>query len=345
MRKKSASPSSAKGSKSTSSKQKSLDSQAIINKTVALNSSLLAAETTQLESFIKSRSKFLDEEIEKMRLKLHTPSTEVNLKGDKKGSSSDSGSNRNATQDINSNRAERFIDAELHESDRRQQQNRDDRQNNYSDNYSNSGGIDSRKNYESNLLPGQFRIKPVDGKLADIGTEDLRDEYNRDRENYGSREDREGRDYGEREDHRRIKDKRQNADSRDEGYKKNNLGESRGYDQYDTGMMSQNRRNFINPRGRGYDEGKSEINPKYGMNESFEAGNRQRNRFGEDDNDDRNNFDSGTFSAFRSEDKNLSMNLSKEVSAENSHSMKDLFDRIKNGKYVIISRKHFFCFN
>lgn len=44
-------------------------------KSAALDNALVKAETTQLESYIKSRSQFLDVEIDKLRNKLHAPLT------------------------------------------------------------------------------------------------------------------------------------------------------------------------------------------------------------------------------------------------------------------------------
>jgi hypothetical protein len=44
-------------------------------KSAALDIALVKAETTQLESYIKSRSQFLDVEIDKLRNKLHAPLT------------------------------------------------------------------------------------------------------------------------------------------------------------------------------------------------------------------------------------------------------------------------------
>jgi hypothetical protein len=44
-------------------------------KSAALDSALVKAETTQLESYIRSRSQFLDVEIDKLRNKLHAPLT------------------------------------------------------------------------------------------------------------------------------------------------------------------------------------------------------------------------------------------------------------------------------
>ena len=302
MRKKSPSPSTATGSKPTSFKQKSLDSQAIINKTVALNSSLLSAETVQLESFIKSRSKFLDEEIEKMRLKLHTPSTGGNLKADNKGSSYDSRNNRNPTHNVSLDTAGHFSDAVSDEGYRRQVQNRNNGNNHFSDDYSHSGGIDSRKNDNSHPSPRRFRLSPEERKLADTRVEDRRYRDNGGDSESSGREDRGGRDYGEREDDRRIKDKMNILDDREDKYGRKDPREIRVNNQYDTATINQNRRSSTNPRSGGYDERKVEIHPKNGINESFEVGNWARERFGEDEDDDRNNFDSGTFSAFYSKE-------------------------------------------
>lgn len=60
-------------SPSSPSKTNKSNTTNLKNKTAALDSTLLTAETIQLESFIKNRTKFLDEEIEKMRIKLHSP--------------------------------------------------------------------------------------------------------------------------------------------------------------------------------------------------------------------------------------------------------------------------------
>ena len=125
-------------------------------------------------------------------------------------------------------------------------------------------------------------------------------------------------------------------DDRKDKYGRKDPREIRVNNQYDTATINQNRRSSTNPRSGGYDERKVEIHPKNGIKESFEVGNWARERFGEDEDDDRNNFDSGTFSAFYSKDKNVSVNLSEDVSVEDSHEMRNLFDRIKNGKYVFI---------
>ena len=63
-------------------------------KSAAIDSALAKAETTQLESYIKSRSQFLDVEIDKLRNKLHAPLTKGRI--DVAGASN---ANRKETED------------------------------------------------------------------------------------------------------------------------------------------------------------------------------------------------------------------------------------------------------
>ena len=91
-------------------------SSASKSKTAAFDSSLLNAETIQLESFIKNRSKYLDEEIEKMRIKLNAPSVEgvrmntrnTNTKVDNKDNTNSR--NENDRRTIVSDRAQLVMD-------------------------------------------------------------------------------------------------------------------------------------------------------------------------------------------------------------------------------------------
>lgn len=314
MKTKSDRPSSAKGSKPmTSIKQINHDSQAMRNRTAAFESNLLAAETIQLESFIKNRSKFLDEEIEKMRLKLHEPSTLGTLKVDNNRENPNRSSNGSAVHYVNHEGPQRRYDSNFDDINNRRPHNHTDEQNNNSRNDSDSRGAGIRE-------VNQRYPSPEEGRFSS-----------------NRRADPEERGYRDREGFRGI-DNHEDMMNRSKG--RSDPTGSRQDSRYDNRLDSGEKRisspnNFRGSgRGLGSDERKSENYSDDYMKKSF-----QMDRSNEEREDDRNNFDSGTFSVMNPKTnythKNISMFVSQGIYTVNSQKMKNLFERITYGKFKI----------
>jgi hypothetical protein len=133
-------------SSSSSSPQKRMNTSDVLstlkNKSLLLDNSLSKAETIQLNNFLKSRSKFLDDEIEKMRVKLHSPSVKgVSIPASRDQINSD---RRNDSNNYSSspNRQNNNND---YDNDMNYMKSSNTYNDNYDDNYDNS----SRRNQNS----------------------------------------------------------------------------------------------------------------------------------------------------------------------------------------------------